>query len=289
MCLSKRAEHENIHTFLGIGIDQEPYSAPANLYLYWGSTVNKRFTGGLARMYVWLIFICNFARMCMHVWSYVRARRGLRVLFQACMHGRVCVVCIQRACTNKHVWIPICIFYVHIEFCLHVCMLLWRHAYMMICRYTFDTRLTTVLHACMHKVMLLHSFLSSSGIWLHMVYWRYICAISCPDSIGLHLAYARSFQMGNTHTHIHIHIYICVCAYIHTYINICTGSGEHVRHLFKLGSIQGGEYRDPKFLGSLTGMCPYWHVTQQWARLFGQYIYVCVCVYICVCMYVCMT
>lgn len=31
----------------GIGIDTEPYSAPANLYLYWGSTVNKRFTGVL--------------------------------------------------------------------------------------------------------------------------------------------------------------------------------------------------------------------------------------------------
>eukprot|EP00290_Baffinella_frigidus_P006448 CAMPEP_0180135704 /NCGR_PEP_ID=MMETSP0986-20121125/11005_1 /TAXON_ID=697907 /ORGANISM="non described non described, Strain CCMP2293" /LENGTH=504 /DNA_ID=CAMNT_0022076485 /DNA_START=36 /DNA_END=1550 /DNA_ORIENTATION=+ len=29
----------------GIGIDQEPYSAPANLWLYWGSTTNHRFTG----------------------------------------------------------------------------------------------------------------------------------------------------------------------------------------------------------------------------------------------------
>jgi len=29
----------------GIGIDTEPYSAPSNLWLYWGSTVNKRFTG----------------------------------------------------------------------------------------------------------------------------------------------------------------------------------------------------------------------------------------------------
>jgi len=29
----------------GIGIDQEPYSAPMNLWLYWGSMTNKRFTG----------------------------------------------------------------------------------------------------------------------------------------------------------------------------------------------------------------------------------------------------
>ena len=29
----------------GIGIDKEPYSAPMNLWLYWGSMTNKRFTG----------------------------------------------------------------------------------------------------------------------------------------------------------------------------------------------------------------------------------------------------
>eukprot|EP00287_Rhodomonas_sp_CCMP768_P002175 CAMPEP_0196737528 /NCGR_PEP_ID=MMETSP1091-20130531/15224_1 /TAXON_ID=302021 /ORGANISM="Rhodomonas sp., Strain CCMP768" /LENGTH=389 /DNA_ID=CAMNT_0042081383 /DNA_START=63 /DNA_END=1229 /DNA_ORIENTATION=- len=29
----------------GIGIDKEPYSAPANLWLYWGSSTNRRFTG----------------------------------------------------------------------------------------------------------------------------------------------------------------------------------------------------------------------------------------------------
>ena len=29
----------------GIGIDQEPWSAPKNLWLYWGSTTNRRFTG----------------------------------------------------------------------------------------------------------------------------------------------------------------------------------------------------------------------------------------------------
>eukprot|EP00292_Cryptomonas_paramecium_P007633 CAMPEP_0113698686 /NCGR_PEP_ID=MMETSP0038_2-20120614/22855_1 /TAXON_ID=2898 /ORGANISM="Cryptomonas paramecium" /LENGTH=341 /DNA_ID=CAMNT_0000621891 /DNA_START=6 /DNA_END=1027 /DNA_ORIENTATION=- /assembly_acc=CAM_ASM_000170 len=29
----------------GIGIDREPESAPSNLYLYWGSTTNRRFTG----------------------------------------------------------------------------------------------------------------------------------------------------------------------------------------------------------------------------------------------------
>ena len=29
----------------GIGIDEEPYSSPANLWLYWGSTTNRRMTG----------------------------------------------------------------------------------------------------------------------------------------------------------------------------------------------------------------------------------------------------
>lgn len=29
----------------GIGIDEEPWSAPRNLWLYWGSTTNRRFTG----------------------------------------------------------------------------------------------------------------------------------------------------------------------------------------------------------------------------------------------------
>ena len=29
----------------GIGIDREPESAPSYLYLYWGSTTNRRFTG----------------------------------------------------------------------------------------------------------------------------------------------------------------------------------------------------------------------------------------------------
>ncbi|EKX51096.1 hypothetical protein GUITHDRAFT_134616 [Guillardia theta CCMP2712] len=29
----------------GIGIDEEPWSAPANLWLYWGSSTNRRFTG----------------------------------------------------------------------------------------------------------------------------------------------------------------------------------------------------------------------------------------------------
>lgn len=29
----------------GIGIDEEPWSAPKNLWLYWGSTTNRRFTG----------------------------------------------------------------------------------------------------------------------------------------------------------------------------------------------------------------------------------------------------
>ena len=32
-----------------------------------------------------------------------------------------------------------------------------------------------------------------------------------------------------------------------------TGSGEHVRHVFKMGNIAGGEWRDPKFLRSLEG------------------------------------
>ena len=32
-----------------------------------------------------------------------------------------------------------------------------------------------------------------------------------------------------------------------------TASGEHVRHVFKMGNIAGGEWRDPKFLRSLEG------------------------------------
>jgi hypothetical protein len=32
-----------------------------------------------------------------------------------------------------------------------------------------------------------------------------------------------------------------------------TGSGEKIRHIFKLGNIEGGEWRDPKFLRKLTG------------------------------------
>ncbi|EKX35707.1 hypothetical protein GUITHDRAFT_118092 [Guillardia theta CCMP2712] len=32
-----------------------------------------------------------------------------------------------------------------------------------------------------------------------------------------------------------------------------TGSGEHVRHVFQMGTIAGGEWRDPKFLRSLEG------------------------------------
>jgi len=32
-----------------------------------------------------------------------------------------------------------------------------------------------------------------------------------------------------------------------------TSSGEHVRHVFKMGNIAGGEWRDPKFLRSLEG------------------------------------
>jgi len=32
-----------------------------------------------------------------------------------------------------------------------------------------------------------------------------------------------------------------------------TDSGEHVRHVFKMGNIAGGEWRDPKFLHSLKG------------------------------------
>ena len=32
-----------------------------------------------------------------------------------------------------------------------------------------------------------------------------------------------------------------------------TGSGEKIRHIFKMGTIQGGEWRDPKFLRKITG------------------------------------
>jgi len=32
-----------------------------------------------------------------------------------------------------------------------------------------------------------------------------------------------------------------------------TGSGEKIRHIFKMGNIEGGEWRDPKFLRSLEG------------------------------------
>ncbi len=32
-----------------------------------------------------------------------------------------------------------------------------------------------------------------------------------------------------------------------------TGSGEVVRHIFKMGNIEGGEWRDPRFLRSIDG------------------------------------